>query len=122
MSKLSTRVALFVIDIQNDLATDPATRIPHASRVRDAAGQVLVATRSQLDSARQSRQASQDQRPLIVFVQHSEDPSSGPLVRGTEPWELVFPPRGGDADEIVVGKTTGKRFFYFYSILCCLDE
>lgn len=100
---MSSRTALFVIDIQNDMATDPQTRIPHADRLLDSAGKVLASTRRQLDGARQA-----EDRPLIVFVQHEEDPSSGALVRGSKPWELVFAPRADDADEILVAKTDGK--------------
>ncbi|KAB5517470.1 Isochorismatase-like protein [Coniochaeta sp. 2T2.1] len=102
---MAARTALFVIDIQNDLATDPATRIPHASRIIDAAGKVLASTRRQLDGSRQDAS-----RPLIVFVQHEEDASSGALVRDTEPWKLVFEPREGDGDEILVGKRTRDTF------------
>lgn len=100
------RTALFVIDIQNDLATDPKTRIPYAARLLDAADKVIASTRKQLDALRQTQDQS---RPLLVFVQHSEDPSSGALVEGTKPWELVFHPRADDADEILVGKTTRKK-------------
>ncbi|OIW32915.1 Isochorismatase hydrolase [Coniochaeta ligniaria NRRL 30616] len=101
------RTALFIIDIQNDLASDPETRIPHAARLLDSAEKVLASTRKQLDTLRQTQNRS---RPLLVFVQHSEDPSSGPLVKGTKPWELVFHPRPDDADEILVGKTTRDTF------------
>lgn len=99
------RTALFVVDIQNDLATDPETRIPHAARLLDSAEKVIASTRKQLDTLRQTES---ELRPLIVFVQHSEDPSSGALVKNTKPWELVFQPRPDDADEILVGKTTRK--------------
>jgi nicotinamidase-related amidase len=99
------RTALFIIDIQNDLATDPQTRIPDAGRLLDSAEKVIASTRKQLDTLRQTHNES---RPLIVVVQHSEDPSSGPLVKNTKPWDLVFHPRPDDADEILVGKTTRK--------------
>jgi hypothetical protein len=34
------------------------------------------------------------QEPLIeiLFIQHEEDAASGNLVRGSEPWELVYSP------------------------------
>lgn len=84
--------ALFVIDIQNDLVTDPKTRVPHSERIR-AAGVKILAT------ARRARTAlaSQDSKPaphpsIIVFVQHEEKPEDGPLVRDSESWKLVFEP------------------------------
>ena len=92
--------ALFVIDIQNDLATDPRTQIPHADRVKKATTQILAAARGVI---------TRNQSDIIVFVQHEETPESGPLVRGSEPWKLVFEPsEGGLADgrEILVYKTT----------------
>lgn len=108
------RTALFVIDIQNDLATDPKTRIPHAARLLDAADKVITSTRKQLEALRQTQDQS---RPLLVFVQHSEDPSSGALVKGTNPWKLVFHPRPDDADEILMGKTTRKKTLDVASLL-----
>jgi nicotinamidase-related amidase len=101
----SPRSALFVIDIQNDLAGNPETQIPHTDRIRSSADKVIACARRLNDSAR----AKQSPVPyLIVFVQHEEDPASGPLVRGTRPWELVFEPRPDDPDEKLVAKSTGK--------------
>jgi nicotinamidase-related amidase len=81
--------ALFVIDIQNDLATDPETRVPHSQRIR-AAGEKILATARTIHAARDDKPGSP--RSIIVFVQHEEKPEDGPLVRGTEPWQLVFEP------------------------------
>jgi len=103
-----SRTALFIIDIQHDLATDLATRIPHAARLLDAADRVIASTRRQLDTLRAASPPQSASRPLLVFVQHSEDPSSGPLVEGSEAWRLVFNPREGDEDEVLVGKRTGE--------------
>ena len=105
-----SRTALLIIDIQHDLASDPATRIPHAARLLDAAGKVIASTRRQLDSLRttSNSQPASPSRPLLVFVQHAEDPASGPLVEGSEAWALVFRPREGDGDEVLVGKRTGE--------------
>jgi nicotinamidase-related amidase len=102
-----SRTALFVIDIQHDLALDRENRIPHADRVLSAAEKVIASTRRQLDAGRAETPESPS-RPLLVFVQHSEDPSSGSLVKGSKPWELVFQPREGDGDEILVGKVTSE--------------
>jgi nicotinamidase-related amidase len=103
-----SRTALFVIDIQNDLATLPQTRIPHAQRIRDAGTQILAAARGYIDRHTAANAATP---PLlaIVFVQHEEPPESGALVRGSEPWKLVFEPRD-DASEMLVGKTTEDTF------------
>ncbi|KAJ6779539.1 hypothetical protein PWT90_05163 [Aphanocladium album] len=100
------RTALFVIDIQNELAGDPQTEIPGAARIRAVGEQILAASRSLAD-------ASSAEKPpaLTVFVQHEEAPESGgTLVRDAEPWKLVFPPRDGAADEILVAKTTQNTF------------
>jgi nicotinamidase-related amidase len=117
-----SRTALFVIDIQNDLATDPKTRIPHAQRIQDAGTQILAAARSYIDrhtSKSADKDSSSNSAPplSIVFVQHSEPASSGALVAGSEPWQLVFAPRtttssddDDDKTEMLVGKTTPDTF------------
>lgn len=84
--------ALFVIDIQTELASNPDTEIPHAARIRDAAAKILEVARS-LPS-----------QP-IYFVQH-EDAPGGSLIRGSKMWELVFTPQIGAANETLVAKTT----------------
>lgn len=96
------RTALFVIDIQNELAGNPQTQVPGTDKLRAAAEKILAASRSLADAAGEGQE-----RALTVFVQHEEDPTSGgSLVRGAEPWKLVFPPRDGVMDEILVSKTT----------------
>ncbi|WAO87772.1 Isochorismatase domain-containing protein [Fusarium falciforme] len=95
--------ALFVIDIQHDLAGDPKTEIPHAARIRDA-GEVI------LSAARGISQTEGAQPPLIVFVQHEEAPEEGPLVKGSDPWKLVFEPQTNNSREILVPKTTRDTF------------
>jgi nicotinamidase-related amidase len=100
---MSNRTALFMIDIQNDLATDPKTRIPHAKRVIDAGTAILAAARGVIDA---QRNAARTPSGLIVVVQHEEAPEEGTLVRGSEPWKVVFSPREGNEDEILVAKTT----------------
>lgn len=101
-----TRSALFVIDIQRELAQDPKTRIPHADRVCAAGEQILVAARSIVDAYRSKDQQSPS---IIVFVQHEEKAGEGTLVRDTEPWKLVLEPRDGVDDEILVAKTTREH-------------
>ncbi|EED16372.1 conserved hypothetical protein [Talaromyces stipitatus ATCC 10500] len=86
-----SRTAIFAIDIQNGLANS-ATEIPHAPRIRQAAETILSSLRARSSG------------PDIFIVQHEEGPESGDLVRSTEPWELVFPPRG--EEEKVVYKHT----------------
>ena len=99
------RTALFVIDIQNDLAGDLETQIPHASRVCSAGQSILEKARAKTDLVRLEGNQSPT---VIVFVQHEEKPGDGPLVRGSRPWELVFRPREKDEDELLVAKTVGK--------------
>lgn len=115
-----SRSALFVIDIQRELAQDPKTRIPHAERLCSASEKILAAARGVIDSYR-----SKDQRSpsVIVFVQHEERPDEGTLVRGTEPWKLVFEPRQGVEEEVLVAKTTRQcfplRLYLRESHACC---
>ncbi|OAA65579.1 Isochorismatase-like protein [Niveomyces insectorum RCEF 264] len=99
------RTALFVIDIQNDLARDPNTQIPHADRVVSAGREILPSARRAIANA----EAKGARSPLtIVFVQHEED--DGPLLRGSEAWGLVFPPQPGAHEERLVAKTTRDTF------------
>ncbi|KAK8144748.1 hypothetical protein G3M48_005379 [Beauveria asiatica] len=108
------RTALFVIDIQNELAGHPQTEVPGAARIRAAGSQILRISRALADAAAAAAAATppdQQQKPaLTVFVQHEEKPESGTLVRGAEPWKLVFPPREDAADEILIAKTTRNTF------------
>lgn len=96
-----SRTALFVIDIQHALALDPKTAIPHASRVIDSSTAILNKARAHIESAR-ARGKSPDLE--IVVVQHEETPDRGSLQRGSQAWELVFPPRKEDETERLVGK------------------
>jgi nicotinamidase-related amidase len=100
--------ALFVIDIQKDLASDDKTEIPHAERIRDAGEQILEVARG----------IAADPKPIIVFVQHEESPESGPLVKGSKPWELVF---GNDLDnprELLVTKNQRDITAYSFGVHC----
>lgn len=97
------RSALFVIDMQRELAQDPKTCIPHAERLCSNAGNIIVAARNIIDPYRYEDQQSPS---IIVFVQHEEGPGEGTLVRDTEPWKLVFEPREDVKEEMLVAKTT----------------
>lgn len=106
-----SRTALFVIDIQNDLVTDPGTKIPHADRVLAAGASVLHAARVAAAYSGDSENSRTTPDPLVVFVQHEEAPESGPLVWGSKAWELVFSPLTGCPErEIVVSKTARDTF------------
>ncbi|KAL1846585.1 hypothetical protein Daus18300_014203 [Diaporthe australafricana] len=102
-----SRSALFVIDIQRELAHDPKTRIPHADRVCLAGGKILDGARNIIDQYRTTQKQSPS---IIVIVQHEEKPEEGTLVRDTEPWKLVFEPREGVQEERLVAKTTKNTF------------
>ncbi|PYI03685.1 hypothetical protein BO78DRAFT_431900 [Aspergillus sclerotiicarbonarius CBS 121057] len=105
---MSSRTALFVIDIQNELAISPETRIPHSERILTASTEILKTARSIIDAHRETSRLSPS---VIVFVQHEEGPANGgTLIKGTEPWELCFQPRAGVEEEIYVSKTTGDTF------------
>jgi nicotinamidase-related amidase len=99
------RTALFVIDIQGELAQDKHTEIPHARRIREAGDVILAKAREAIDRAR-----ANGQRPEleIVIVQHEEKPEDGTMIRGSKPWELVFTPRQSDDMERIVSKNVRK--------------
>jgi len=100
-----SRTALFVIDIQIDMAQDPKTEIPHARRIREAGAEILNRARSAIDNARTN---NREPNLEIVIVQHEEKPADGPLVKGSEPWKLIFDPRQSDDAERVVSKSVRK--------------
>ncbi|KIM96859.1 hypothetical protein OIDMADRAFT_58410 [Oidiodendron maius Zn] len=102
-----TRTALFVIDIQGELAQDPKTEIPHAKRIREAGDAILTKAREAIDKARANGQHSDLE---IVIVQHEEKPEEGTMIRGSKSWELVFAPREGDDTEILVSKDVSDTF------------
>jgi nicotinamidase-related amidase len=88
------RSALFVIDIQKYLASNPKTQIPHAERICRAGVDILSSVRG----------IKTNPTPLIVFVQHEESPDRGPLVKGTDSWKLVFENDPSKARERLVSK------------------
>ncbi|KAM0193811.1 hypothetical protein ACHAPQ_010827 [Fusarium lateritium] len=94
------RSALFVIDIQKDLASDPKTQIPHAERICRAGVDILSSVRA----------IETNPKPVIVFVQHEESPESGPLVKGSDPWKLVFENDPSEASERLVSKDQRDTF------------
>ncbi|KAF2502998.1 Isochorismatase hydrolase [Lophium mytilinum] len=101
------RTALFVIDIQRDLALDSLTEIPAAARIRDAGASILAATRAKIDAAREQ---SKDSDFTVVFVQHEEKPEDGVMIKGSVPWELVFKPIEGATEERLVAKSVRDTF------------
>jgi len=106
------KTALFVIDIQNEMSGEGfPTAIPHAERIRAAGAEILNRARNAVDTSHKNNQPV----PLeLVFVQHEELPESGGgLVRGTEPWKLVFNPREGESApaERLVAKIDGKQLW-----------
>jgi nicotinamidase-related amidase len=95
------RTALFVIDIQVQLAQNVMTEIPHAERIRDAGTSILQSARQAIDSADRHGRVPELE---IVFVQHEEAAEKGPLVKGSKPWDLVFKPRYNNRWETLVSK------------------
>ena len=98
---IMARTALFVIDIQGELAQDATTEIPHAARIREAGTAILQRARQAIASA-----SEHGTRPdlEIVFVQHEEVAETGALVKGSMAWELVFRPQGDNRWERLVSK------------------
>jgi nicotinamidase-related amidase len=105
--------ALFVIDVQHELARDSAARVPHADRVCHNVDAVVTKARRYVDETKDSGGASD---LLIVVVQHTETPEEGTLVKGSKEWELVFPPRDDCQEEILVEKST--RYIPFSNLSC----
>jgi len=95
------RTALFVIDIQVSLASNPPTEIPAAARICSAGTSILQRTRQAIDSACEEGRVPDIE---IVFVQHEELAEKGPLVRGSKASELVFKPRDDNRWERLVEK------------------
>jgi nicotinamidase-related amidase len=98
--------ALFVIDMQKDLASIPETRIPDSERLIENCGKVLGAARAAIKIGKAKASTNEEVPSLIVFVQHEEPPTEGAMVRGSEPWKLVFEPLEGEETELLVAKTT----------------
>ncbi|KAK0649231.1 Isochorismatase-like protein [Cercophora newfieldiana] len=105
---MASPIALFVIDIQNDNTTDPKTRVRTADRIKDAGKTILQVARQTLDAYRTTKEASPP--VLIIFVQHEDLPGKGTLAKDTEAWKLVFEPRAGVEEELLVQKTTRNTF------------
>jgi nicotinamidase-related amidase len=97
------RTALFVVDIQEELAGDSGSQIPHAGRVKEAGTKILADARKVIDAAREK---GEDPPLNIVFVQHEEKPEDGTMIRGSKAWQLTFTPRERDRAERIVAKTT----------------
>ncbi|KAI9150484.1 isochorismatase hydrolase [Paramyrothecium foliicola] len=97
-----SNTAVFVIDIQHDLVGEASTEIPEAAKIHEAGTGILAAIRDQ--------SAASEKPTLIVFVQHEEGPEDGRLVKGSKPWELVFKPKEGSKQEVLVPKTTRGTF------------
>ncbi|KAJ4286003.1 hypothetical protein N0V88_008154 [Collariella sp. IMI 366227] len=104
---MATTTALFVIDIQMDLAKCPETQIPHSAQIVEAGNKILSTARTILDA---ERGKAETLPAIIVFVQHEEQPEKGPLVRGSDPWKFVFDPRTGVEEERLVAKSTRDTF------------
>ncbi|CAK7232360.1 hypothetical protein SBRCBS47491_008243 [Sporothrix bragantina] len=103
MASANTRTALFVIDVQAELARDLATQIPHADRVVQAGERILKSARHAVAKGGEANSPS-----IIVFIQHEE--TDGTLLRDSEAWQLVLPPQPGVETELLVAKTTRDTF------------
>ncbi|KAK4675809.1 hypothetical protein QC764_507340 [Podospora pseudoanserina] len=107
---MPSKTAILVVDIQNSLATNPCTKIPHAARVCEAGTSILQVARQIRDT--RVREHSLPPGFITVFVQHQESPEEGLLVFGTDPWGLVFKPRQGleNGEDFVVAKSVRTAF------------
>lgn len=104
MADTHPRTALFVIDIQDELARNPTTRIPHANRVVQAGEQIMQSARQAIQNTNRSGESPS----VVVFVQHEE--TDGTLLRDSEAWQLVLPPQPSVETEMLVAKTTRDTF------------
>lgn len=87
-------VALFVIDVQVDLAQDPATQIADATELRATLSTVLHHVRS-------VNAGLQTPHVRLVFVQHNDRDADDALAMGKPGWQLVFAPLTADGDWLV---------------------
>ncbi|KAH8646100.1 Isochorismatase-like protein [Xylariales sp. PMI_506] len=103
------RRALFLIDVQNELAADASSKVPRADELLSALSSILAAARGIIDVNRREDQPKASPF-ILVIVQHEEKPEDGNLVRDTDPWRLVFEPRLDVNEEWLVSKTTRNTF------------
>lgn len=72
------RSALFVIDIQRELAHNPTARIPHAEQACPAGEKILSVARGIMDPYSGSEDQQKQQFPwIIVIIRHEEKPKDG---------------------------------------------
>ncbi|KAL2151754.1 hypothetical protein VTH82DRAFT_6852 [Thermothelomyces myriococcoides] len=74
-----------------------------------AAEKIIAAARTALLD-RSEDKSTDPSLSTIVFVQHEEKPEDGPMVKGTDPWKLVFEPVPDNARERLVAKWTRDTF------------
>ncbi|MFF2091838.1 cysteine hydrolase family protein [Paenibacillus sp. NPDC058174] len=88
------RTALLVIDAQNDMLAE---------------GNAVYNARSVLDHMKQLLADARKSGTSIYYIQHNEPPESGPLVRGTQPWQIhsELTPENDDA---LIHKTMPNAF------------
>ena len=90
----SSRTALFVIDVQVDLAQKADSEVPDAEAIREALSNLIKGVRDYNDTEK----TNAAQKVQLVFVQHNDLDPEDPLAKGKPTWELVFKPNEHEGD------------------------
>ncbi|TIA11557.1 hypothetical protein D6C80_07418 [Aureobasidium pullulans] len=104
---MSTRTALFVIDVQEGIA-NANDGVPDAERIKQAISSVIDLARQHNDTLTGDEKGSEKLK--IIFFQHDDKDPKDPLHRGKPTWNLVFQPRPGFDTEMLVSKNVRDTF------------
>ena len=102
---MSTRTALFVVDVQEGIA-NATDGVPDAEQIKQAISSVINLARQHNDTLTGDEKDSEKLK--IIFVQHDDKDPKAPLHRGKPTWNLVFQPRPGLDTEMLVSKNVRK--------------
>lgn len=85
------KTALFIIDVQVDLADKADSEVPDAEAIREALNSLIKGVRDY-------NQSVPSQKVQLIFVQHNDRDPKDPLAKGKFTWELVFKPKVEEGD------------------------
>ncbi|MCO5565769.1 hypothetical protein L7F22_019444 [Adiantum nelumboides] len=87
------KTALFIIDVQVDLAEKADSEVPDAEAIREALNSLIKGVRDY-----NHNQSVTSQKVQLIFVQHNDRNPKDPLAKGKSTWELVFKPKEEEGD------------------------
>lgn len=88
------RSALFIIDVQVDIADQVDSEVPDASAIRETLDKLIKGVREH----NHSRVSNDSEKVQLIFVQHNDRNPEDPLAKGKPTWELVFKPNEHEGD------------------------